>query len=250
MTAAQAVPTLEDYDFLYVGLTPDQTAAVLGRAAATRPVDDKTDLLAQDADLETDRYRTEGRRRELRDLRLTPNVFVALLGMVRFGTDRSPDLYYALGDALAAQNDKSLALRAYQRALDSGHPRPDAVRHAMDEVRQSVQLKTSLDPALIAAERTAAGRWVADYQQFEDGLIRAGKDTDDEANYAPFYATHARTLVTPDLFWRDRWDRDGETALVIAGVVAAVGLAIALEVWRAARRRRAAASVQTGRRLR
>jgi hypothetical protein len=44
---------------------------------------------------------------------------------------------------------------------------------------------------------------VADYQQFEDDLVRAGKDTQDESNYAPFYASHGRSLKTNDVFFGD-----------------------------------------------
>lgn len=233
---ARAVPWLEDYSFLHIGLGDLGT---LQQQATTQP-DDAQATAQVLASVGIERDRQAGRVVDWKDLELKPNVISGLIGMVRFGTGTSPELYYALGDVLAARNDKALALRAYQRALEFHHPRPDAVRKAIEQVQSMVKSTGGLDPALIAAERAAADRWVADYQQFEDDLIRAGRDTDDEANYAPFYATHRRTLSTPDLFLRDVWDRDGQTALLVAGVAVAVLAAVGLELRRnhVARRRR------------
>ena len=193
LVRAEVMPEIRDDDFLrlrhYDPYTAATTAPATGPSDARQPTD------------ETFLYDLSPRRLETYGLK--PNVVDGLVGMVRFGTGTSPDLYFALGDVLAARGDKNLAVRAYQRALDYGHPRPEAVRHAMTEVSEMQVPKGGLDPAVVAAERVAAGKWVTEYQRFEDDLIRTGRDTEDEANYAPFYATHARLLTTPDEFTSD-----------------------------------------------
>ena len=229
---ARSIPALEDDDFLFVGRDATQAAATTRRTAATQPLTDDERTQAAYGDQELEMIRTAGRVKPFEDLGLKPNVFDGLVGMVRFGTGRSPELYYALGDVLAARNDKALAYRAYQRAIEFGHPRPEAVRRAMAQVREMVKATDGFDPAAIAGERAAADRWVADYQAFEDGLIRGGRSTDDEANYAPFYATHSRSL--PPVRWtvREWWDRDGQSTALWAAIAAVLAAAVAREVWR------------------
>ena len=80
---------------------------------------------------------------------------------------------------------------------------------------------------------------MADYQQFEDDLIRAGTDTDDAANYASFYAAHSRTLATADYFWSDFW-RLHQYQLLEGGVCygfPAVAAGLVILRWRRHRRR-------------
>jgi len=50
---------------------------------------------------------------------------------------------------------------------------------------------------VIAAERASADAWVLAYQTFEDDLIRAGKDPDDEANLVPFTRPTAKRYRAP-----------------------------------------------------
>jgi hypothetical protein len=144
-------------------------------------------------------------------------------------------LYYALGDLLAVRGDKHLAYRAYRRALDFGHARPDQVREAMDDVQELVKDKSGFGDDRIAAERAAAEVWVAAYQRFEDELVRTGKDLTDEASYASFYAAHGPAVRNP------RFDATDDVRFIrlmriIAfagggGVAALVVLAAARRYW-------------------
>lgn len=123
----------------------------------------------------------------LKELGLKDNVFDGIVGIIRFGTGTSAELYLTLGDLLALRGDKNLAVRAYQRAIDLGHPRQDYLKEAMADAGRGLKDETAVKPQVIQAERAAAEAWVAAYQDYEDDLIRAGKDVDDEANYAAFY---------------------------------------------------------------
>ncbi|MDB5295415.1 MAG: hypothetical protein JWO31_1398 [Phycisphaerales bacterium] len=133
----------------------------------------------------------------LEELGLEPDVFDGVVGMIRFGTGTSAELYLTLGDLLAASGDKHLAYRAYRRAIDLNHPRQaylDAMTKALGEY---VKNHADLSPEAVAAERSAADAWVAAYQAHEDGLIRAGGDPDAEAGLAGFYAANGPAVV-PD----------------------------------------------------
>lgn len=126
----------------------------------------------------------------VQSLGLKPNVFDGILGMIRFGTGTSPDLYYALADLLHARGDRNLAYRAYQRALELGHPGREHIRTAMKELTGRMERQDDIRPKAIARERAEAAAWVKAYQDYDDDLIRSGKDVDDEANYADFYKRH------------------------------------------------------------
>jgi tetratricopeptide (TPR) repeat protein len=121
-----------------------------------------------------------------------------IVGMIRFGTGKSPDLYAALGELLASRRDAHLAYRAFKRAADLEFRDLGWLREQMVRVSEMTEDKSEFDPALIAKERADADAWVAAYQSFEDELIRAGKDPVDESLFAPFYAAHgtARESIT------------------------------------------------------
>jgi hypothetical protein len=113
----------------------------------------------------------------------------------------------------------------------------------MDRVASFVEDHRELKPEVIAAERADAEAWVKAYQDYEDGLLRAGKDVRDEANFAAFYSQHGRPVrpvafAASDLFPRDR----GLRALLVLGVGAlVVALIVSIAVLllrRGARRRR------------
>ena len=235
LRGTRVAPKLRDDDFL--GLRGGHRVGPRVESPGTRPTSTTEPAVADYVDYRPDflYVRDAG---DLSHLGLKSNVLDGLVGMVRFGTGTSPDLYFALGDVLAARGDKNLAVRAYRRALELHYPRPDVVRHALDTVTEMQVDQSGLSDAAVAAERAAAERWVADYQRFEDELIRAGRDTDDEANYAAFYATHSRSL--PAVRWTvaELRHRYGDYAVVSAGVVAVVGVVVAREVYRARRRRR------------
>jgi tetratricopeptide (TPR) repeat protein len=174
---------------------------------------------------------SEWRRRNryyLDSLELKPNVFDGIVGLLRFGTGQSAELYYVLGELLAAKGERMLAYRAYLRAIELHHPHADEIRGYMSEVREPVKHQRALADDVIANERAAAAKWVAEYQAFEDGLIRAGKDTDDEANYAEFYKKHDRNL--PNVFLAQDFS-PSENPSTLFVIVLAVFVSVAIGLW-------------------
>ena len=186
-----------------------------------RNEDGSLDKPPEDSYDTNDSFLMVGRPEHFDDFHMKPNVFDGVVGMIRFGTTQSADLYFALGDLLAAHGQRILAYRAFQRALELHYPVPDVVKESMNRVREVEVPQEAFEPSVINQERAAAARWVADYQAFENNLIRAGKSTDDEANYAPFYATHPRSLATKDFFVADIIPIYGKE-LSVAGVVAGI----------------------------
>lgn len=209
---AKADPTVYDDDFLGLRTALSRDVKGLGpsTAATSRPDVDERFLMSRGPAW-------------LDDLGLKPNAIEGVVGMIRFGTDQSPELYFALGDLLAARGDKNLAFRSYQRALDAHYPRPAVVKRAMAKVKEMSVPRAAFDPAVIAAERGDATQWVADYQAFEDGLVRDGANVDDDAAYAPFYASHGRVLKTNDFFIADETVLGGHnTGTILIGWVAVI----------------------------
>ena len=146
-----------------------------------------------------------GRPEQIAEAGLSPDVFDGVVGMIRFGTGTSPDLYYALGNLLTRRGDKLLALRAYQRAIDNSHPRAAEIialqADLMEFLPEYERFYDYDDPTRglaavrgdIGVERAEASAWVAAYRRHEDRLVLAGRDVRDEANYAAFYADHPRS---------------------------------------------------------
>lgn len=67
----------------------------------------------------------DGSAERLRQAGLAEDVLVAIAGLIRFGSgDRSPHLWFALGNVLGLRGHKHLALRAYRRAEVLSHPMP------------------------------------------------------------------------------------------------------------------------------
>jgi tetratricopeptide (TPR) repeat protein len=183
--------------------------------------------------LEQPRRPGDGRR----DDGKTDAPIEGVVGMIRFGTGTSPHLFHALGDLLAYRGDRHLAFRAYRRSLDLGHPRPDLIQKAIENVKAGVEHHDELSELKIAAERAAAEAWVKAYQQFEDDLVRAGAPPQSEADYAPFYRAHgtARPAVSAA-------DATGNVLrkLLRAGAAALIGLLVLLallKLWVVLRRR-------------
>ena len=67
---------------------------------------------------------------------LKPNVFDGIVGMLRFGTGDSAELYYVLGELLAAKGDTFLAYRAYKRAIEFHHPHSEAIARYMAVMKE------------------------------------------------------------------------------------------------------------------
>ena len=184
---------------------------------ATRPV---TLPVAGEETEPLDRMLLVRTARGRRDERAIEKAITGVVGMIRFGTGKSPHLYFALGDLLAARGDKHLAYRAYKRATDFDHPRPELVREAVDQVKEMVERPADFDDAVIARERSEAEAWVAAYQRYEDALVRSGKDTDDDVSYNAFYAEHGPAVTPVTLTPLDRLRRlSNERLAALAGLV-------------------------------
>lgn len=168
-----------------------------------------------------------------------PPINYYVFGMIRFGTGTSPHLFHALGDLLAYRGDKHLASRAYRRALQYNHPRPELLKEAIAAIESAVEHKDELSDAMIAREQAAAEAWVAAYQRYEDDLVRAGNPPTTEADYEPFYRQHghARAHIAP----ADGIGNSMRKLLRVGAVAGAlVGLLIVLallKLWLVLRRR-------------
>ncbi len=166
-----------------------------------------------------------------------------IVGMIRFGTGTSPLLYHALGDLLAARGDKHLAVRAYLRALEYDHPRPEQVEQAVDQVFESLRGATRSEIASqFAREKQDAADWVAAYQAFEDDLVRRGADLSDESVYEPFYREHGQPRAELGFALSDHLPREPAARATLVAAVVFGGLLLlivfALVRWRVQRRRR------------
>jgi tetratricopeptide (TPR) repeat protein len=131
----------------------------------------------------------------------TAGPIEGVVGMIRFGTGTSPHLFHALGDLLAYRGDRHFAARAYRRAIQYNHPRPELLKEAIKSVESAIEHPEELSEGLIAKEQAAAEAWVKAYQQYEDDLIRAGREPTTEGDYAPFYARYGS--ARPPLSSRD-----------------------------------------------
>src|SRR5687768_13558523 len=100
----------------------------------------------------------------VKDLGLKDNVFDGIVGMLRFGTGKSAELYFVVGELLAYRGDKHLAYRAYQRAGHLNHPRSETIRAYMEAVKDGVEHPSDFAPEVIAKERADAEAWVKAYQ--------------------------------------------------------------------------------------
>lgn len=166
-------------------------------------------------------------------------AIAAIVGMIRFGTEESPDLYYALGNLLAQRGedrgfnvgDKHLAIRAYLRAIELKHPQAEKIRRLAEVLSQQIEGEEDLElhVAEFAKERVAGQAWAQAYMDFADQLIRDGKDPDLEANYAPFYEKHG-VAVVPNLGAVPSLDLG--TWLIIAAFGGAVLIAVAKRIKR------------------
>ena len=171
-----------------------------------------------------------------------------VVGMIRFGTGTSPDLFYALGDLLAARQDRHLAYRAYHRALELNHRNPEQVKHAMEQVKEFHEDPSGFRDDVIAAERNAGASWVTQFQAFEDDLVRQGRDPSDTNALAAFYAKHGDPRKPPPspgvaaATWsrlRHLWYTN-PLMLIPIGAAFVLILAIVRRFWRRANQRAAA----------
>lgn len=163
-------------------------------------------VLGEDADADAESIEAHLRRvrvtRKAHDNQEVNDAITGIVGMVRFGTGTSPHLYFALGDLLAARGDKHLAYRAYRRALEFEHPRPELVTAAANSVQEMIEKSGTMD-ADFAKEKQHAAEWVKAYQAYERALIEHGKSTEDESNYDAFYRQHGKREGSLGGVWID-----------------------------------------------
>ncbi|HEV7301784.1 MAG TPA: tetratricopeptide repeat protein [Tepidisphaeraceae bacterium] len=133
----------------------------------------------------------------LKDASAIDPAITGIVGMIRFGTGTSPHLHAALGDLLAAKGDTHLAYRAYRRAFDYVHPRPEQMKANMLAMHGRTEHDGGYDDALIDRERAAGEAWVMAFQAHEDALLRAGQDPTTDANLAIFYDEHGSPRDRP-----------------------------------------------------
>jgi Tfp pilus assembly protein PilF len=140
---------------------------------------------------------------------LPANAMDGVVGIIRFGTGTSAELFLVLGEMLEARartrglRPLHLPYRAYLRAIELKHPRSEEIRKHLAERFDD---RRRIDPAgyadaTIARERADGAAWLKAYQDYEDALLRSGKNTDVEANYAEFYAKHPR--IDSSYHWSD-----------------------------------------------
>lgn len=103
---------------------------------------------------------------------------VALAGIIRFGSgDTSPHVWFSLGNALAWQGHKHLAIRALRRAELLGHPL--AREHAEALIRTIESYGDRADWKKIGPELDAdfekGQAWVREEQRKEEALLEKGK---------------------------------------------------------------------------
>lgn len=127
----------------------------------------------------------------------TPEAVTAIIGMIRFGTEQSPDLYLALGNQLTMRGDLHLAVRAYFRAIEEGHPDSRHIEVVVERLVDRLWPETTVahERERFEAERVEARRWSQAYQDHADQLIRDGGNPDLEANYESFYAQHGKSSL-------------------------------------------------------
>ena len=97
LVEAKAKPFLNAVDFLHVGFTGAQWDRFLA-TASTQPAAEAEQRAVYDGE----QFRNMGRPSRDVMAEFKPNVFDGVAGMIRFGTQDSPELYFALGDLLAA----------------------------------------------------------------------------------------------------------------------------------------------------
>ena len=140
----------------------------------------KKDLLGVDI---ADEYRLmfgdmgkkqKGRPTGLEQAGISKDVFVALAGIIRFGSgEKSQHVWMSLGVACALQGDRHLAIRAFARAKELGHPRAADLVRVMSMTLKDFDGKPDFARLQKEFEKGLAEMKAA--QEKEDALLRAGK---------------------------------------------------------------------------
>lgn len=105
---------------------------------------------------------------------ISRDVFVALAGIIRFGSgEKSPHVWLSLGVASALEGDRHLAIRAFFRAKELGHPQGERLTKLMAMILKDFDGK--VDEKRLRAEFEQGRAEVKAAQEKEDALLKAGK---------------------------------------------------------------------------
>ena len=105
---------------------------------------------------------------------ISKDVFVALAGIIRFGSgEKNPHIWFSLGVASALEGDRHLAIRAFFRAKELGHPRGEALARTMS--RSLKDFDGNLDAERLRKEYEKGQAEMKVLQEKEDALLTAGK---------------------------------------------------------------------------
>lgn len=105
---------------------------------------------------------------------ISRDVFVALAGLIRFGSgEKSPHVWFSLGLASALDGDRHLAIRAFFRAQALGHPKAERYTQLMAMTLRDFDGR--VDAARLRAEWEKGQAEMARAQAREDALLKLGK---------------------------------------------------------------------------
>lgn len=105
---------------------------------------------------------------------ISKDVFVALAGIIRFGSgEKSPHIWMSLGVACALEGDRHLAIRAFARAKELGHPRAAEFVRVMSMTLKDFDGKPDFERLRKEWDQGQAEMKAA--QEKEDALLKAGK---------------------------------------------------------------------------
>ena len=105
---------------------------------------------------------------------LSRDVFVALAGLIQFGNaEVSPHVWFSLGMACALDGDRHLAIRAFFRAWELGHPKGQHFTELMSMTLRDFDGRVDVDR--LRKEFAEGQAEVQRAQQREDALLRLGK---------------------------------------------------------------------------
>lgn len=118
--------------------------------------------------------RKKGEKTGLDKAGISRDVFVALAGIIRFGSgDKNPHIWFSLGVASALDGDRHLAIRAFHRAHELGHPRGMALTRVMSMTLKDFDGR--VDTERLRKEFKKGQEEMKAAQEKEDAQLEAGK---------------------------------------------------------------------------
>jgi tetratricopeptide (TPR) repeat protein len=105
---------------------------------------------------------------------ISKDVFVALAGIIRYGSgEKSPHVWLSLGVASALQGDRHLAIRSFARAKELGHPRGADLVRVMSMTLKDFEGRPDFERLRKEWDKGQAEMKAS--QDKEDALLKAGK---------------------------------------------------------------------------